>query len=183
MKILKKFYVFIFDKIDRILTSIFAIIGAFYLIQFPNFFAQYLQRLGGHIDESKLIAARTKLPAIIARSKELLTEYKKLENSSFFSKLPNFIVNVDLTIAQKTLKKFTPGLLFSKESIYYLLIGIILGIFSYCTIKLGIKKLINKVFKKKSQDTPQTTPINNTNQPDNFNDIDLGNLDDFNNIY
>jgi hypothetical protein len=37
--------------VDRI----FAVIGAVVLSQFPQFYGQYMQRLGGHLDEAKLM--------------------------------------------------------------------------------------------------------------------------------
>lgn len=40
--------------IDGIFDRVFSIIGAVALSQFPQFFGQYLQRLGGHLAEARL---------------------------------------------------------------------------------------------------------------------------------
>lgn len=34
-----------------------ALVGALLMAQFPQFFAQYIQRLGGHLDEARLVVA------------------------------------------------------------------------------------------------------------------------------
>ncbi|MDY6826806.1 MAG: DUF2937 family protein [Bacillota bacterium] len=39
--------------IDGIVDQICSVIGAVALSQFPQFFGQYMQRLGGHLDEAK----------------------------------------------------------------------------------------------------------------------------------
>lgn len=39
--------------LDNFLDRVASILGAFILIQFPQFFSQYLQRLGGHLDEAR----------------------------------------------------------------------------------------------------------------------------------
>jgi hypothetical protein len=43
--------------IDGMLDRIISIIGAVAFSQFPQFFGQYMQRLGGHLDEARLILA------------------------------------------------------------------------------------------------------------------------------
>ncbi len=41
---------------DGIFDRIFSVLGAVGLAQFPQYFQQYLQRLGGHADEAKIVA-------------------------------------------------------------------------------------------------------------------------------
>lgn len=40
--------------LDGILDRLFSILGAVALSQFPQFYGQYMQRLGGHLDEARL---------------------------------------------------------------------------------------------------------------------------------
>ncbi len=44
--------------IDGILDRIISIIGAVAFSQFPQFFGQYMHRLGGHLDEARLFLAQ-----------------------------------------------------------------------------------------------------------------------------
>lgn len=41
--------------LDNITDRVFAALGAVGLSQFPQFFAQYMQRLGGHLDEARRV--------------------------------------------------------------------------------------------------------------------------------
>jgi hypothetical protein len=43
---------------ERLLDRVLCVIGAVGLSQAPEFFQQYLQRLGGHLDEARLVLAR-----------------------------------------------------------------------------------------------------------------------------
>ncbi|MGB0843206.1 MAG: DUF2937 family protein [Alphaproteobacteria bacterium] len=43
---------------SRLISGIFGTIGAVSLMQFPAFFQQYLQRLGGHLEQAKLDVGR-----------------------------------------------------------------------------------------------------------------------------
>lgn len=44
--------------IDGVLDRIISIIGAVAFSQFPQFFGQYMQRLGGHLDEARFVLAQ-----------------------------------------------------------------------------------------------------------------------------
>ena len=46
--------------LDGLMDRITAIIGALILAQFPQYFAQYMQRLGGHLDEARRNIAQYK---------------------------------------------------------------------------------------------------------------------------
>ncbi len=50
---MKKYIWYPLRTIDGLLDRIMAILGAFLLAQFPHFFNQYLQRLGGHMEEAR----------------------------------------------------------------------------------------------------------------------------------
>lgn len=55
---MKRIFLFPFRIMDGLVDRIISIIGAVGLGQFPQFFSQYLQRLGGHLEEARLIITR-----------------------------------------------------------------------------------------------------------------------------
>lgn len=50
---MKKLFLFPFRFLDSLVDRVFATIGALIFVQFPQFFSQYMQRLGGHLDEAR----------------------------------------------------------------------------------------------------------------------------------
>jgi hypothetical protein len=57
--LLKNFFRFLGGLLDRII----AVFGAVGLAQFPQFFSQYIQRLGGHLAEAQFILVRYEMTA------------------------------------------------------------------------------------------------------------------------
>lgn len=55
---MSEIFMFPIRFIDRMSDRIFSIAGALVFSQFPQFVAQYIQRLGGHVDELKSIIYR-----------------------------------------------------------------------------------------------------------------------------
>jgi len=55
---MKKIFRYPLRMVDGLLDRILAVIGVVGLAQFPQFFNQYLQRLGGHLEEARLTIAR-----------------------------------------------------------------------------------------------------------------------------
>ncbi|NLY89597.1 MAG: DUF2937 family protein [Firmicutes bacterium] len=60
---MKKILLFPFRIMDGLADRIISIAGAVGLAQFPQFFAQYLQRLGGHLEEARLVITRYRAAA------------------------------------------------------------------------------------------------------------------------
>lgn len=143
MKILK----FIWKKIDSLLQSIFSLTGALILVQFPQFIAQYIQRLGGHLDESQRMASRYQVQVIIDRAADLKLKYTAIVNAKPLAKLWAFIQNADWEIARATIKDFSPGLTFNELGIFYLITGLLAGLIIYGLIKLIIKLICISVKK------------------------------------
>lgn len=54
---MKTFLLYPFRFLNGILDRAFAFLGAVLLAQFPQFYGQYLQRLGGHLDELRRTVA------------------------------------------------------------------------------------------------------------------------------
>ncbi len=51
----KKWWHYPIRMIDSMLDRVAAVLGVFIFVQFPQFFSQYIQRLGGHLDEARRI--------------------------------------------------------------------------------------------------------------------------------
>lgn len=54
---MKKFLLYPLRVLEGLIDRILAIAGSITLAQFPQFYSQYLQRLGGHLDEARRIVA------------------------------------------------------------------------------------------------------------------------------
>lgn len=80
---MKKVFLYPLKILDGLLDRVLAVGGAIIMVQFPQFFAQYLQRLGGHLDEARRV----------------VSEYTKAAASNNMT-LQNFI-DVHLTSGQK----------------------------------------------------------------------------------
>ncbi len=77
---MKKMFLYPFKFLDRLADRIFAAVGAFVFVQFPQFISQYIQRLGGHLDEiRRVIDGYTK---IAAANNLTLEEYIKFHLES-----------------------------------------------------------------------------------------------------
>lgn len=84
---MKKIFAYPLRVFEGLLDRILAAIGALVFVQFPMFYAQYLQRLGGHLDEAERIV--TKYTEAAVANRLTLTEYINVhlqsENNVFVS--------------------------------------------------------------------------------------------------
>lgn len=62
-----------------------------------------------------------------------------------------FLRHLDLDIARKTLKTFTPGIPFSTEGLAYALLGMVLAMLVYWTLKKALQGLVYGIFVKKKK--------------------------------
>lgn len=154
MKSIIKIKEFFKDKLDRVFSALFATAGAVLLAQFPQFLAQYLQRLGGHIDEAMLASSKYKLPEIAERARDFKNSLDAIANAPALYKLPEFLVNAQWAVVSETIKNYTPGMAFSEQGLYYLLTGMICGLLLYGLIKYTIRKIYRASNKKKSPPSP-----------------------------
>ena len=132
---------------DRILGVFFSLSAGLLTAQFPQFLAQYLQRLGGHIDEARHIAVEFQLPALSERAATLSAGLDAINKASPFLRLPVFIANGHWEIARKAYENYTPGMTFSVEELCYLAGGALLGLFIYSGIK-GVCRVIWLVLRR-----------------------------------
>jgi hypothetical protein len=123
------------NKLERILLVISGISGALVLGQFPQFFAQYMQRLGGHVDEARRIFEQFKIAELGQRLTELEKGLNAIQNAPDFWRLKEFFANAQWDIVQRTLENYKPGITFTPEEIYYLAGGALAGMVLYGIIK------------------------------------------------
>lgn len=154
----KKAVKYIFDKLDRLITAAFGAAGAVLLAQFPQFLTQYLQRLGGHIDEARLASSNYKLSELARRADLLKEGLTNILNAPPVLKLPKFITNAEWDIATAAYKNFTPGISFDAQGLYYMGSGIIAGLLLYGLIKIILKSLTGAISSKNKKKMPP--PVN-----------------------
>jgi hypothetical protein len=84
---MKKIFLFPFRIMDGLVDRIISLAGTVGLAQFPQFFAQYLQRLGGHLEEARLVIARYRAAAetLDLTLEEYLAEHLASGNEIFVS--------------------------------------------------------------------------------------------------
>ena len=112
---------------ERFVLVAWGLAGGLALAQFPQYLAQYLQRLGGHIDEAGLAAKLYALPELSARAAKLAAGLHAIEGAGLFLRLPAFLANAQWTIAREALRHYTPGMTFTSEEVCYLAAGARLG--------------------------------------------------------
>lgn len=130
-------------KCDALLGTIVAALAGMGFTQLPTFMQQYLQRLGGHIDEARLsltqLAANANLHALDAPAREALTGSlaqrvtdlsagaQAISGASGAARPFVFLRELDLDIARATLHAFEPAVPLSTAGLLYGLAGIVFG--------------------------------------------------------
>ena len=143
------------DKFDKLLLVGAGTSGGLFLAQFPQYLAQYLQRLGGHIDEAKLAAKLFKIPELTERAELLAKGLKAIVEAPPFFQLPQFLTHAQWEIAREAWKHYTPGMTYNQESLYYVAAGCLAGIVIYGILK-GLILFTFSVFRGKPVPKNQT---------------------------
>jgi hypothetical protein len=141
---------FAITTLDSVLTALSGAAGGLLLVQFPQFLAQYLQRLGGHIDEASLSAAKFRLPELAARAQELKAGLDAISDAPVLWKLPSFLYHAQWDIAKAAYKNFTPGMTFNDAGLLYFISGLVVGLVLYGALKALGKKILAPVFAGKT---------------------------------
>ncbi|MCF8227335.1 MAG: DUF2937 family protein [Bacteroidales bacterium] len=118
-------------RIDRLFTAIAGLAGGVAAGQFPQYIAQYLQRLGGHIDEARRSALEFGIPELTQRARELEEGMQAIQEASILGKIFAFFRHADWNIAGRAWEHFTPGITFDPEGLIYMLIGSFIGFVIY----------------------------------------------------
>ncbi|MBW3012653.1 DUF2937 family protein [Candidatus Woesearchaeota archaeon] len=138
-------------KVDMIGAAASSISSGLALGQFPQYIAQYVQRLGGHIDEARYASQEFNVPELAERASRLQHGLEAITTSSSFGKLFAFIQHVDIGIAKKVLSAYTPGMAMDTEGLMYCGAGALTGLGLYEVGKFGVAVAKNRIKKKKDQ--------------------------------
>jgi hypothetical protein len=144
----------IWRKLDTFVGAVVIALTGIGASQGQAFIAQYLQRLGGHLDEAnaQLLniqtglrykeiseAVRTELEADAQdRIESLQGAYDAITSANIFTKPFMFLGNAESAIVAGTWRDFVPVLPLDGASITYAFMGMILGFFIYEVMKLPI---------------------------------------------
>jgi hypothetical protein len=142
----------LFHKLDSLIGAVFASLGGAGFSQLQAFFHQYLQRLGGHVDEarrslqdvttnpafSELGEAQRQAVATVAQARlaDLEMSYRSIRDSSDVVRPYEFARHLDMDIARAALTDFQPAVPLDVVSLGYAAVGLVLGLIVYDLIKL-----------------------------------------------
>ncbi len=154
-------------KLDTLVAAAFAGTAGASVSQLEEFVQQYLQRIGGHLDEAQRnyqtildgeryrdMAQQTReilLGDAAARVHEIQSAYNAISEAGFMGKPVAFLAHMDQTIALRTIENFTPALPITVESLIYAGIGLVLGFVVYELIKLPFSLLFRGDRKSRSE--------------------------------
>lgn len=96
------------------------------LCQAPEYFQQYLQRLGGHVDEARRLERQ--LPAVAERVADLAQGQEALARADALTRPFIFIRHMKTDIAWNTLNAYKPAVPLTFEAAIYALVGILLAV-------------------------------------------------------
>ena len=150
----------LFRKMDSLLGAAMATLGAICIAQAPVFTQQYLQRLGGHVDEARFNLARIatedafkELEAgvrlaveVSARDRLLLLggQQRQILDAESMLRPVALVRHLDVDIAASTLDRFVPALPFDPAGLVYGGFGLVLGwtLFELIKALLGVARFL-----------------------------------------
>jgi len=139
-------------KVDTLTGAVFTGAAGAALSQLSAFIQQYLQRLGGHLDEARrnydlllgaeryrqLDQAAREILAndALARVNEIQGAHDAIVNAGLFARPFVFLRHLDTDVAERTLAQFKPALPVDTEGLVYAGLGLVLGLALYELLKL-----------------------------------------------
>ena len=146
--------------IGRILDGLVAIVGATGFAQFPAFYQQYLQRLGGRLDQARQDVART-LADATAEGKTLeayirdlgesgsaaaaqQSAYAALSDAEVWQRPLVFTQHFRPGVAEDAMEAFQPAFPVSLEGLVYAAVGMILGLILLAGCDHGCRKVVHR---------------------------------------
>jgi hypothetical protein len=124
-------------KLDSLLGAVFAALGGMSATQIPAFIHQYLQRLGGHLDEARRGVASLRLT-------ELQSAYDALREADALHQPFVFFSHLDIEIARRVLADFRPALPFDTVGVIYGAAGLLAGLAAYEILNLSFKMIFGR---------------------------------------
>ncbi len=138
-------------KFDSLIGAVFGGVGGALASQFDAFVLQYLQRLGGHIDEAErnfkmasdgeqyrdmaVDVREILMAAARARVDELTLALRAIADADLWHRPFAFFAHMDREIAARTLDSFRPALPVDLAGLVYAASGIVLGLVLYELLK------------------------------------------------
>ena len=154
----------ILRKLDSFIGAIVVAAAGIAASQAQAFMLQYVQRLGGHLDEAKatlnniLHGLRYQLmsetvrkeleTAAQARVKELQDAYHAIADANIFIKPLVLLRHADSTMLAGTWRDFVPALSASIDNIVYVVMAMILGFLLYELVKLPLVAVASEPRRK-----------------------------------
>ncbi|MBY0509451.1 MAG: DUF2937 family protein [Rhodospirillaceae bacterium] len=154
-----------FRKLDTFMGGTVIAAAAIAASQAQAFLVQYVQRLGGHLDEAKAHlhnvehGLRYQLMSDTVRQ-ELQTEaktrvaalqdaYHAIADANVFVKPFALLRYGDQTMLAGTWRDFVPSLSINADSVFYIILAMILGFLAYEFVKLPIVALLQEPRRRK----------------------------------
>lgn len=138
-------------KLDTLTGAVVAGTAGAAASQLQAFIGQYLQRLGGHIDEARrtcdTILHGERYLAMAAPARQLLAQdalvrlddlqgaHDAIQGAGLLGKPFAFVAHIDLEIARRTAENFTPALPLDLAGLTYAGMGLIAGLILYEIVK------------------------------------------------
>lgn len=138
-------------KLDTIGGAVFAGVAGAAVSQFQAYVQQYVQRLGGHLDEAQRIVetiqnseryrtmAATARDLILADARARVDEIRAaldaIDGAGMLAKPFVFVAHIDTEIAARTLDNFSPALPVDAASLIYAGMGLIVGLVLWGIVK------------------------------------------------
>ncbi len=123
------------------MVALFGAGGAAVFSQAPEFFQQYLQRLGGALDE--LLRLNLQVPSAQARVANLTAARDALQNAAGFERPYDFASHLQPDIALGALAAFRPALPLTIEGFLYAVFGLLLGV--------GLVNLVSRPARRRAR--------------------------------
>jgi len=144
----------IIHKIDMLIGAGLAATAGMAASQIQAFVDQYLQRLGGHLDEARMnldriengvryqtmsqtVRQELEVDASL-RVNELQSAHDAISNAGLLSRPFTFLNNADDSIMTGTMSDFVPALPLDVNALVYVGVGIVLALAAYEILKLPI---------------------------------------------
>ncbi|WP_170294975.1 DUF2937 family protein [Roseospira navarrensis] len=139
-------------KLDSLAGAVVAAAGGVAASQWREFLQQYLQRLGGHVDEARLnrdhltslyeVAGAAEKPVVAdmladgeARVAALMEALRQLTDAGAVMQPVVFVRTLDPMIAQATLERFQPAVPLDTASLLWAGAGMVLALMLYELVK------------------------------------------------
>jgi hypothetical protein len=145
---------------EGLLDRLLCVVGAVLFSQLPEFIQQYLQRLGGHLDEARrqleqfrAVASQSDLTldqiqATTERVDALAAADAAIRQASMLSRPFVFLRHLDFSIVHATWTIFKPAVPTTVEGLFYAVCGMLLALAFYHG---GVKIIVRRAWRRRAE--------------------------------